>query len=184
MKIGFSVATPEVSTPLLPAQQGDFVENVSVLADLDYDGVELSVCKPSTIDLKMLDRETSSRNLEIAAVHTAAIGFQDKLWLCHEDESIRTEALARLKGAIDIAAQFSVGVLVGSFRGKLGGKIARELSTVWMYDAFKESSDYAAKQGSMVLFEPQAKFSVDFGFTAQDGVQFAEELDSPGFGIM
>ena len=184
MKLGFSVATPEVNTPLLPAQQGNFVENISILADIGYDGVEVSTCKPLNIDLKMLDRETSSRKLEIAAIHTAAIGFQDKLWLCHKDESIRGEALERLKQAIDVAAHFSVDVLVGSFRGKLGDEIPREISEAWMLDAFKKSSEYAADRGSKVLFEPQAKFSVDFGFTAQDGVNFAKKLDSPGFGIM
>ena len=80
MKIGFSVATPEVDTPLLPAQQGDFIENISILADLGYDGVEVSIRDPEVIDLKMLERETASRGLEVASIHTAAIGFQDQIF--------------------------------------------------------------------------------------------------------
>lgn len=184
MKIGFSVATPEVDTPLLPAQQGDIAENLSVLADLGYDGVELSVCRPAELDLAMLERETTTRNLAVAAIHTAAMGFQDRVWLCHPDGEIRAEALSRLKAAIDVASHFAVDVLVGSFRGKLGNEDTRAQSRGWMDGAFRESAEYAAERGARVLFEPQAKFSVDFGFTAQDGVAFAKEIDSPGFGIM
>ena len=184
MKIGFSVATPEVDTPLLPAQQGDFIENISILADLGYDGVEVSIRDPEIIDLKMLERETASRGLEVASIHTAAMGFQDQIWLCHPDEKIRSEASRRLLAAVDIAANFAVGVLVGSFRGKLGSEVPREMSESWMFDAFKKSSDYADSKGSKILFEPQARSSVDFGFTAQEGLRFAEKLQSPGFGLM
>ncbi len=184
MKIGFSVATPEVNTPLLPAQQGDLAGNLDVLANLGYDGVELSICRPAELDRSAIEVAVSKRNLEVAAIHTAAVGFQDKIWLCHPDQAIREEAAERLNAAIDLAGSFGVAVIVGSFRGKLGPQEQREHSRVWMYDAFKQASDYAASKGSRVLFEPQAKFSVDFGFTAQDGVTFAAELDSPGFGIM
>ena len=184
MKIGFSVATPDVDTPLLPAQQGDFTENISILADLGYDGVEVSIRDPETIDLKMLERETASRGLEVASIHTAAMGFQDQIWLCHPDEKIRFEASRRLLAAVDIAANFGVGVLVGSFRGKLGSEVPREVSESWMFDAFKKSSDYANSKGSKILFEPQARSTVDFGFTAQEGLKFADQLQSPGFGLM
>ena len=184
MKIGFSVATPEVDTPLLPAQQGDFTENISILADLGYDGVEVSIRDPEIIDLKMLERETASRGLEVASIHTAAMGFQDQIWLCHPDEKIRFEASRRLLAAVDIAANFGVGVLVGSFRGKLGSGVPREVSESWMFDAFKKSSDYANSKGSKILFEPQARSTVDFGFTAQEGLKFADQLQSPGFGLM
>tara|TARA_A100001037_G_scaffold245279_1_gene226631 strand:+ start:507 stop:1316 length:810 start_codon:yes stop_codon:yes gene_type:complete len=182
MKIGFSVASPEVDTPLLPAQQGDLGANLDVLADLGYDGVELSVRLPAELDLPAIEKEFSKRNLEVASIHTAAIGFQDKVWLCHPEEAIRTEGLTRLKAALDVAAHFGVDVLVGSFRGKLGdgGDTARG----WMYDAFRRGADHAADKGNRVLFEPQASFSVDFGFTAQEGAAFAAELDSPGFGVM
>ena len=184
MKIGFSVATPEVDAPRLPAQQGDFAENLAVLAELGYDGVEISVCRPAEIDIAFVERELGKRNLEAAAIHTAAISYQDRLWLCHPDQSVREGALARLKAAIELAAQFDVNVLVGTFRGKLGGPELRGQSQDWMIGAFREAADHAAKRGSRVLFEPQAKFSVDFGFTAQDGVALAEQLDSPGFGLM
>jgi sugar phosphate isomerase/epimerase len=85
MKIGFSVATPEVDCPRLPAQQGDFGKNLQVLSDLGYDGVEPSMCRPAEIDIAHLENEVTKRNLEVASIHTAAMGFQEKLWLCHPD---------------------------------------------------------------------------------------------------
>ena len=54
MKIAFSVATPEVNTPLLPAQQGPFCDNLDVLVNCGYDGVELSIRDPDQLDLKMI----------------------------------------------------------------------------------------------------------------------------------
>ena len=184
MKIGFSIGTPEVNTPRLPAQQGDFAKNLSVLSEFGYDGVELSVCRPAELDIASLENEITKRDLEVASIHTAAMGFQDKIWLCHPDDSIRVEALKRLKAAIDMGAHFSADILVGSFRGRLDSSEDRAQSMIWMRDAFQQAADHAAENGVRVLFEPQAKFSVDFGFTAQDGVAFAEELNSPGFGII
>ena len=67
MKIGFSVATPEVDAPQLPAQQGDLAANLDVLAELGYDGVELSVCRPAELDVAWLEQEVTSRGLEVAA---------------------------------------------------------------------------------------------------------------------
>ncbi|MEE2746473.1 MAG: sugar phosphate isomerase/epimerase family protein [Pseudomonadota bacterium] len=184
MKIAFSVATPEVNTPLLPAQQGPFCDNLDVLVNCGYDGVELSIRDPDQLDLKMIEQETQRRNLEIASIHTAAIGFQDKLWLCHPQPQIRKKAMGRLIGALNIASKFSVDVLVGSFRGKLNEGEDREESIRWMHNAFAEAANYAEEKKIRVLFEPQAKFSVNFGFTAQDGTAFAKRINSPGMGIM
>ena len=77
MKIGFSVATSDVDTPLLPAQQGAFGENLDILAGFGYDGVEISLRHPKDLDFGMLRKVVEVRGLEVAAIHTAAIGFQD-----------------------------------------------------------------------------------------------------------
>ena len=184
IKIGFSVATPEVNTPLLPAQQGELGPNLDILAELGYDGVEVSIREPSEIDPENLKKEISSRNLEVASIHTAAIGFQDKIWLCHENKDIRNEGMKRLKGAIDLAAYFNVDVIIGSFRGLLSSGSERSQSLDWMYSAFRDGSQYAAEKKAKILFEPQNRAGINFGFTAQDGVAFCKEIDSPGIGIM
>ena len=184
MKIGFSVATPDVDTPLLPAQQGAFGENLDVLSEYGYDGVEVSIRQPKELNLDKLQKEVEQRGLEVASIHTAAIGFQDKIWLCHPDKSIRDEGMVRLKGALEVASFFGVEVIIGSFRGQLSDGEAREASVNWMYDAFREGSDHAEKFGTKILFEPQTRFYINFGFTAQDGVRFASEIDSPGMGLM
>ena len=56
IKIGFSVATPEVNTPLLPAQQGELGPNLDILAELGYDGVEVSIRQPAKIDPENLKK--------------------------------------------------------------------------------------------------------------------------------
>ena len=184
MKIGFSVATPDVDTPLLPAQQGDFGKNLDVLSEFGYDGVEVSIRQPKELNLKKLQKDVEKRGLEVASIHTAAIGFQDKVWLCHPDKSIRDEGMIRLKGALEAASHFGVEVIIGSFRGQLSEGKDRETSINWMYDAFREGSDYAAKLGTKILFEPQTRFYINFGLTTQDGVKFVREINSPGMGIM
>tara|TARA_B100000686_G_scaffold61145_1_gene65735 strand:- start:448 stop:1257 length:810 start_codon:yes stop_codon:yes gene_type:complete len=184
MKISFQVASSEVDTPLLPAIQGNFEENLDVLSRLGYDGVEVSMRKPDELDFDLIKKQVESRGMEVAGVHTAGISYQDKVWLCHPDPNIRKVAMKRLKGCLDAASFYGVEVIVGSFRGKLSVGEEREESLKWMHDAFKESSDYAASKGTRVLFEPQHRFSVNFGFTAQDGMEFIKEINSPGIGIM
>ena len=129
MKIGFSVATSDVDTPQLPAQQGEFTKSLDILSEFGYDGVEVSIRQPKSLNLDELRKDVETRGLEVASIHTAAIGFQDKVWLCHPDKSIRDEGMIRLKGALDAAAFFGVEVIIGSFRGQLvdGEKIDDEV---------------------------------------------------------
>jgi len=184
MKISFQVATSDVNTPLLPAQQGVFSDNLDILSEYGYDGVEISLRQPRELDFGFLRKEIEGRGLKVAAIHTAAIGFQDKIWLCHSDESVRKQAMDRLKGALDAASLFGVDVVVGSFRGQLGDGEARKNSLKWMYDAFKEGAEYAERKKTRVLFEPQHRFSVNFGYTTQDGLNFLRKINSPGMGII
>ena len=61
MKIGYVVATPDVTTPLMPAVRGAFRDNLMFLKDLGFDGVELA-----TRDAEAFDRDELRRTLEEA----------------------------------------------------------------------------------------------------------------------
>ncbi|MDP7166306.1 MAG: sugar phosphate isomerase/epimerase family protein [Nitrospinota bacterium] len=186
MKISFQVATPEVDTPLLPSAQGALGGNLRVLSDLGYEGVDLSLRKPRDLDLDAIRKEVEKNSLEVSSINTAAIGFQDSVWLCHPDEAIRKEGMDRLKGSLDVAAFFGVGATVGTFRGRLSEGEEHERSLGWMRDAIMEGSDYAAEKGARILFEPQHRhrYGNNFIYNAQEGVAFVEEINSPGLGLM
>ena len=184
MKLGYVVATSDVKSARLPSAQGDLAENLRLLAGIGYEGVELSVWRPADLDAARLEREVAASGLAVCCVHTAAIGFEDRLWLCHEDEEVRRAAMKRLKEAADLAGRFGVDVAVGSFRGKLLEGEGRERSLGWMRDAFREGADYAAARGLRVLIEPYNRFVTNFANSAEESAAFVRGMRHEGLGLL
>ena len=120
MKIGYVIATPEVSTSTMPALQGGrFGDTLAMLRDLGYDGVELAVRDPDAQDRRSLHDTLKGSGLEVFLIGTAPIAHQDGVYLCHADPDVRNTALERFRQLVDFAASLNCPVNVGSFRGRL-----------------------------------------------------------------
>ena len=108
MKIGYVVATPDVTTPLMPAVRGAFRDNLTFLKDLGFDGVELAIRDTAAFDKDELRRTLKESGLEVSLIGTAPISYQDEIELCHPDADARAKALERLFGHIDFAGELVV----------------------------------------------------------------------------
>jgi sugar phosphate isomerase/epimerase len=184
MRIGYVVATPEVSTAKMPAVQGKFGDILAMLRDLGYDGVELAVRDPGALDQKDLPDTLKGSGTTVFLVGTAPIAHQEGLYLCHADHDVRKAALERFRQVIAFAASLGSPVNVGSFRGSLLGGEMRERSEGWMHDALLMGADYAGEKGIRLFLEPHHRFSTNFINTAKEALAFLDASNHEAMGLM
>ncbi len=184
MRLSYQVATPEVSTPNLPSAQGTLDENLDCVAEAGFAGVELSVRKPAELDLAAVERKIAARGLSVSMIHTAAMGFQDSIWLCHPVPEIRRVAYRRHLDALGLAQRFGCGLVIGSARGNLCEDARRESSLGWMRDALMRLADAAAARGCRLYVEPLSRHWINNVHTAAEGVALCREFAHEGLALM
>ena len=184
MKLSYQIATPDISTPNLPSAQGILEENLGCVAEAGFEGVELSVRKPDELDLQGIEKEIARRDLSVSMIHTAAMGFQDKIWLCHPVPEIRAVSYRRHLDALDMARRFGCGMVIGSSRGNLCEDERRDDSVRWMRDALLGLADEAAARGLKLYLEPLCSHWINNVNTAAEGVALCREFDHEGLVLM
>ena len=184
MKIGYVVATPDVTTPRMPAVRGAFGDNLTFLKDLGFDGVELATRDADAFDRGALRRALGESGLEVSLIGTAPISYQDELELCHPDAEVRARALKRLFGHIDLAAELGCPVNIGRFRGNLLEEGRRAESETWMWDSLRAGADRAGECGIKMLFEPHHRFNTNFVRSTREGLDFLDEMNHEAVGFL
>src|SRR5512136_836132 len=97
--------------------KGDLEANLTRIASLGYNGVELAIRDPKLIDLDGLDRLVRKYNLVVPAIGTGQAWGEEGLSFTDPDPAIRRAAIERVKSHVEVAARFSAAVIVGLVRG-------------------------------------------------------------------
>ncbi|SDF36837.1 sugar phosphate isomerase/epimerase family protein [Sporomusa acidovorans] len=182
MKLAYPVGTPEARGKML-AYQGEFADICSTLKSIGYSGVELFVRSPQEMDVSRVSRAIEKQNLEVAAIGTGPLVGEDKLTFTALDESRRRAAIDRTKVVIDFAALFGTQVIIGKLRGDLqAGNV--EISKKWMKEAFLEVGAYAHTRNVKITIEPQSRLAVNNLNTAEQAVEWINELKLPNLYVM
>ena len=184
MKIGYVVATPDVTTPLMPAVRGAFRDNLMFLRDLGFDGVELATRDAEAFDRDELRRTLEETGLDVSLIGTAPISYQDEIEICHADADVRAVALERLFGHIDLGAELGCPVNIGRFRGNFLEDERRAESEAWMWDGLRAGADHAGERGIKMLFEPHHRFNTNFVRSTREGLDFLDEMNHEAVGFL
>ncbi len=184
MKLSYQIATPDISTPNLPSAQGTLEENLDCVAEAGFEAVELSVRKPDELDLDKIGKELSRRDLSVSMIHTASMGFQDRIWLCHPVPEIREVSCRRHVDALGMAQRFGCGLVIGSSRGNLCEDDRRYASVQWMRDALLGLADEAAAREAKLYLEPLCSHWINNVNTAAEGAALCHELGHDALVLM
>ncbi len=185
MKLAYQVSTPEVEPlPSVTAYQGDLAASFRRLKEVGYDGAELMVADPSKFDAKWVLRLAKEYGLDIPMVCTGEVFGQGKVFFSSPDDSVRNEAIRRVKAAVDAAEVVGGQINVGRSRGALLHGIPPELCRKRSLDGLAEVCDYAAPKNVLVALEPVNSLAMNFINTTQEGVAVARELGRPNLKLM
>jgi len=185
IKIGYLVATPELRVDeAVTAFQGDTREAFRRLRDLGYDGAELMIRDPDSVNPADMKRLTHEYGIGIPVLCTGEVYGQDHLSFMDPDESVRLEAIHRMKKIIDFASPLGARVNIGRLRGRFYPEIPRETSLAWMYTAFQNITDYAAPRGVTLILEPASHIYSNNINSTQEGIEVVRNMRNEHFRLM
>ena len=185
MKLAYQVATPDLDrSPLLTAYQGTLEDGFRLLAKNGYQGVELMVRNPQTLDTAALDTLLQKTGLSITMLATGEIWAQDHLSLSSPDPDNRQRCMARFREFIDCAARYGAQVNVGRVRGEVVPRVPAERTMELAIDAFGQLADYGADRGVTIILEPVNFLQCNFINSTAEGRLVVDRVARKNFRIM
>jgi sugar phosphate isomerase/epimerase len=107
IKLGYLVATPELrSDETVTAYQGDMETAFRKLSEMGYDGAELMILDPDSVDRSRVEQLSREYDIENPILCTGEVYGQGRLSFMDPAQSIRTQAVLRMKKISDFASPF------------------------------------------------------------------------------
>ncbi|MEG0854299.1 MAG: sugar phosphate isomerase/epimerase [Angelakisella sp.] len=185
MKLCYQVATPDVEiADSVTAYQGSLEKTFGDLARMGYDGVELMTRDPDMLDWKEVKETAARHGLAIVLVCTGEIYGQLGLSFTDPRESIRTEAVDRVKRIIDFAGFLGAKVNLGRVRGQYCSTVDRATTWQWAVDAFREISDHGRPLGVELALESITIMQTNFINTLAEAEAMVKAVERDNFRLM
>lgn len=180
MKLAFTVRVPEKTECLR-----DFYFKVKYLAELGYDGVELAVRDPKKINVKKVKEIIDNFGMKVPTISTGEAYTKDGLSLSDIGPGSLeyVEAIERIKGQVDFAANFNSRVTIGLVRGWFNEKY-RDTSIRVFSNAVHICAQFAKEQNIVLLIEPLNRYETNFINTLQEAKNFISELKTDNVYIL
>ena len=163
---------------------GNFEHNLSFLAGLGYEGVELAIRNPDEIDFSKMHELLNKYKLTVPAIGTGQVWAEEKLSFSDPDESIRDHAIRRIIAHIPEASQLKANIIVGLIRGKTQPGVSREQAIDWMVNGLKTSAQTAAAQGVSLCLEPINRYETDLVNTVAEGLDLINQIGMDNLGLL
>lgn len=184
MKLGIAVAPKEALPSAFVVFRDELEINIKKAHALGFDGVELALLDSSQIDVDQILGLCRNYQLDIPMVSSGQVYAQGGLCFTSSDESIRTQAIARIKGLIDMAERLGSLVNIGRVRGPIEPGEPRENSENRFLDSLDVVARYAAPKGVFVAVEPVNRYELNFINNVSEAYDVISKRDFPNVKIM
>lgn len=178
-KIGFMTNAP-LNYPSWTA----FDQDLNTLAELGYDGIEISLADPADLDTDRLEKTMAERGLDVCSVATGASYFNEGLCLTSPDASVRVRTVERLKAHVDLAARFEAVIVIGQMQGFKSDEPDRETANARTVECLRHVSQYAEPKRVRLVLEPVNRFEVGHNHTTAEVLELIDRVGSPALTIM
>jgi sugar phosphate isomerase/epimerase len=178
------VAGPDVRHGPLALMTGPFEQKVRRAAMMGFDGVELMIRDPSSIDWNALRELIQRSGIAIPQIVTGELFGQDGLCLVTEDAALHERSVERTKSVIDLAEFLGAMVNLGRLRGQLGFLADCDNKWAKALDLLRPAILYAAERKVRVTIEPINRYESDYVITTEDGCRLLDDLGCENAGLM
>ena len=158
------------------------VDLIPKVAEMGFDGVEIPIFDPATVDIP--HTKTALRDTNLHPIGCAIMAHDRNP--IHEDVAIRENGKDYLKRSIDVLAELGGDTLVGPLYSAVGTLVGRGRNQQeWdrCVDILGEVAEFAGQRGVTVAIEPLNRFETYFINIAADAVKLATAVNSPFFKI-
>lgn len=144
----------------------EFIERMKVLQGFGFDGVELNIRNPDTLDPEDLKSFLKEFDLELSMFATGFTAKTEGLSLASTDEKKRMVSVRRAKGFLAFARQFQAGIIAGFLKGTLGENTQAHQEAIKR--SIAEVSEEAARLKTPFLVEAINRFESPLGNSLED----------------
>jgi len=180
MKLSYVVSTHETS--FTSVASGNLENKVRIIASLGYDGVELAIRDPGMLDVSSIRTLLKKCGLQLAAIGTGQAYVDEGLFFSSTDAGITKQAIERIKGHIDLAAQFESQVIVGLLRGE--GIKNKFFSADQFKKSLREICAYAEKKNTRIVIEPINRYETSLINCVREALDIIQEINSASLYIL
>lgn len=178
MKLSFAISVQDTKFDAIAS--GSYYENIALMSELGFDGVELAIRNPELINIEAILKLLESTKLKVAAIGTGQAYVDEGLSLSSGDISTRTKAICRLKKHIDLASILNSQIIIGLIRGNIGGRGSdKAISLEYFKNSIIEIVDYAFYKNVLITIEPLNRYECNFLNRAEEVVHFINEINCP-----
>ncbi len=166
------------------AFKGDLEANLAKIAGWGYDGVELAIRDPATVDAGRLAASLDHLGLRVPAIGTGQAWGEERLSLTSPQASVRRAAIDRLKRHLELAARFDALVIIGLIRGVTPAGQSTEQSMDLLTQGLQECCQAASSYHVRLALEPINRYETDLIHTVAEGLSLVSRVGSPGLGLL
>jgi 5-keto-L-gluconate epimerase len=164
--------------------KGDLETNLTRIAILGYDGVELAIRDPRLVDADELERRVRASGLRVPAIGTGQAWGEEGLSFTDPDQAIRRQAIERILMHLPLAARFNAAVIIGLVRGIIRPGVDPGQAMDWLVTALRECSSAARPLGVRLALEPINRYETTLINNAAQGLELIERVGSVNFGLL
>ena len=165
--------------------KGDLEENLSQIASLGYDGVELAIRDSKLVDLKTLESLVRKYNLHVPAIGTGQAWGEEGLSFTDPDPAIRRNAIERIKSHIPVASRFGALLIIGLIRGIIRPGVDASQAMDWLVAALREcSGGGAASTASAWPWNRSIAMKPLLSITPGRDLELIERVGAENFGLL
>jgi sugar phosphate isomerase/epimerase len=180
MKLSIVLSTQPTAFSAL-AYRGELEKNIAKIAALGYEGVELAVRDPRSLDVEALEAMLKDHSLPVPAIGTGQAYGEEGLSVTDANAERRRQAIDRLKSHVALASRFGAVVIVGLMRGQTAGDPKAYGRFV---DAMQECAEEASRFDVRLAVEPICRYETDLVNTVAEGMELIERVNSPLLGLL
>jgi sugar phosphate isomerase/epimerase len=177
MKLSIVSSLNETRNPINKISE-EFENLCKLLAEFNYDGVELSILEPKRIDIELIQQILNKYDLEVSAIGTGGAYIRYGYSLGHHESEIRNRAINRVKKYIDLARELKSKVIIGLIRGRYSYKNTPKNEKLNIYSSLKMCSNIAEHSDVELLFEPINRFEIDSYNTIAESIELISKIKS------
>jgi sugar phosphate isomerase/epimerase len=166
------------------AFKGDFEANIAKIAAWGYNGVELAIRDPRSIDADALLTTVDRHGLEVPAIGTGQAWGEEGLSFTDADSDVRAAAIQRVYNHVPFAAQTGAVIIIGLLRGIVKPGVEHEQAHAWLVEALQRCSAAAAPHGVRLVLEPINRYETTLINNVDQGLALIEAVGADNFGLL
>lgn len=180
MKAGFLLSITVSAEKLSPSAPVVFTEYLEYAirrcAELGYDGVELQLRDPDSLDRNLMFSLLERYGLRVSAIATGLEYTLGGLSMISDDEKVRAELRRRIFADIELAQRLGCPVIVGCIRGNIPAASDREKLLARFREEMLLCSDEAEKRGVTIVIEAINFYINNYLCTVRETCDFIDSL--------